>query len=496
MKSHIARLWFSCVILATLAAADFYVAPSGNDGNSGSQALPWATIAKALGSSGSNDRIFLERGGTWRGTFTIGGGRQLLAYGSGADPVITASVLVPMTGTWASNASVRTGSVGSEALSLWVNRTFQPLARYPNSGFLLTTNGTTLNAITGTGMPARAAGRWTGAQLRWHRWHWFWETRPITADSGGSTLSLSTNAVNANGQTAVTWETGRIGITSGFFIDKDLDELDAPGEWFSSSSQVYVYPPSGVDGNTMTVEAATTAVPISVTGATIRGIAFRRFHGNALQIGNPSTIEDCTFEQIGDSAISTTYNSGGTQIRRNVFRDVHNCGITTVQGSGSTVIERNLFHRIGMERGYGGSGTWHGCAVLSNVGAITITLNRMIDIGYCGILLGNTAGNTATRNVIVRPLSTSNDGAGIYTYKGPNTMNENIVLDSRGDLTAAEPFLPLGNGIWPEFLDRITLSQISDNTVAGCNGNGIMLENNTDCTVNRNVLFDNLTAGL
>ncbi|HAT09082.1 MAG TPA: hypothetical protein DCS97_00440 [Planctomycetes bacterium] len=497
MKSSLVCLGLSCLALSPLSAADFYVAPGGSDGNIGTQVSPWATIGKAMGSSASNDRIYLARGGTWRETFTIGGNRQLLAYGSGADPVITGSRAVTMTGTWGSNSNVRTGSVSAEALSLWVNGSFQPLARYPNSGYLNTASGTTLNSITGSALPSRSTGRWSGAQVRWHRWHWFWETRPITTDGGGATLTLSTSAVTPSGTTTPS-ETGLIGIPSGFYIDKDLDELDAPGEWFSSTSQVYVYPPTGIDGGTMTVEVATNATPISVTGATIRGIAFRRFHGSALQIGNPSTIEDCTFEQIGDTAITTTYNSGGTQIRRNLIRDVLNCGIVTTHNpsSASTVIERNLLHRIGMVRGYGGSGTWKQVGILSNVGTSTITLNRIVDTGYAGILLGNTAGNTATRNLIVRSMSTSNDGAGIYTYKGPNTMNENIVLDSRGSQVAAEPFYPTGHGIWPEFLDGIADSQINDNTIAGCNGSGIVLDNNFTCQVDRNTLFDNLSAGL
>jgi hypothetical protein len=498
MKSSLAHLGVSCLALSALSAADYYVAPGGSDGNTGTQVSPWATIAKAMTSSASNDRIYLARGGTWRETFTIGGNRQLLAYGSGADPVITGSRVVTMTGTWGSNSNVRTGSVGSEALSLWVNGSFQPLARYPNSGYLNTATGTSLNSITGSGMPSRSAGRWSGAQVRWHRWHWFWETRPITTDGGGATLTLSSNADTDDGLTPVTWETGLIGIPSGFYIDKDLDELDAPGEWFSSASLVYVYPPAGVDGGSMTVEVATNDTPISVNSATIRGIAFRRFHGDALQIGNPSTIEDCTFEQIGNRAINTTYNSGGTEIRRNLIRDVLNCGIVTTHNpsGASTVIERNLLHRIGMVRGYGGSGTWKQVGILSNVGTSTITLNRIVDTGYAGILLGNTAGNTATRNLIVRSMSTSNDGAGIYTYKGPNTMNENIVLDSLGSQVAAEPFFPFGNGIWPEFLDGIANSQINDNTIAGCNGSGIALINNFTCSISRNVLFDNLNSGL
>ena len=482
----------------TGSAADWYVSPSGNDSSAGSQVAPWATIDKALTSSNANDRMLLERGGTWRGAFTIGGGRQLEAYGTGADPVLTTSRTLSLTGTWANNAAVRTATVGAEVLSLWVNGAFQPLARYPNSGFLSTATGTTLNGITATGLPARAAGRWTGAQVRWHRWHWFWETRSITADSGGGTLSLDTQALTPLGATIAPAETGLVGITSGFFIDKDLDELDAPGEWFSSASTLYVYPPAGIDAATMTVEVASTGDVITCNGATLRGLAFRRFAGNALTVNNPSTIEDCTFEQIGDTAVSTTYNSAPTVIRRSTFRDILNCGVAVLQNPASpnALIERNLFQRIGMVRGYGGSGTWRSVAVLANVGTATITLNRLVDIGYAGLLLGNTPGNIATRNLIVRALSTNNDGAGVYTYKGPNTISENIILDARGDQTAAEPFMPFGNGIWPEFLDGIANSQITDNTIAGCNGNGIALINNFTCNVSRNVLFDNLTSGL
>ena len=498
MRSHRHGLIVLILFCTVCPATDWYVSPAGNDGAAGNQGAPWATIGKALSTSAGGDRILLQRGGTWRGTFTIDAGRVLDAYGSGNPPEITGSTVVSMTGNWSSNPNVRTGAVPSEALSLWVNGVFQPLARYPNSGFLNTTNDTTttLGSITGSGLPARAAGRWNGAQVRWHRWHWFWETRAITADSG-STLTLANQALTPSGTTPLS-ETGLVGRPSGFFIDKDLDELDAPGEWFSSPTQVYVYPPSGVSGSSMTVEVATGSASVVVNGATIRNLAFRRFNADALSVNTTSTIEDCTFEHIGDTAISTSYNSAPVVIQRCIFRDILNCGVSVTQNPSSTGtrIERNLFHRIGIQRGYGGSGTWHHVAVLANVGAMDISLNRIVDTGYAGILLGNTPGNTANRNLIVRSMSTSNDGAGIYTYKGPNTMTENIVLDARGDQTAAEPFLPFGNGIWPEFLDGIANSQITDNTIAGCNGNGIALINNFTCNISRNVLYDNLTSGL
>ena len=187
--------------------------------------------------------------------------------------------------------------------------------------------------------------------------------------------------MNPDGTTTGLAETGLFGIPSGFYIDKDLDELDAPGEWFSSASQVYVYPPSGVDAGTMTVEVATNGAAITCDGATIRGIAFRRFGGNALNVNGASTIEDCTFAEIGDTALSTSYNSAPTVVRRCIFRDILNCGIAVTQNPASTgtLIERNLLHRIGMQRGYGGSGTWRQVGILANVGSVIGRWNGAVD---------------------------------------------------------------------------------------------------------------------
>lgn len=490
-----------CGCLAGLTAADWYVSPAGSDANPGSQVSPWATMAKALSASAAGDRIYLARGGTWRGTFTIGGGRQLLAYGSGADPELTAAQQLTFTGTWGSNPNVRTVAVASPVLGVWVNGSFQRLARYPNKGaspeWLRVDAGTSAGSITDAQLPGRSAGRWTGAQVRWRRWSWWWETRAITADSGGSTLTLGANPVGMTWADGVGGNQLADGQGSSYFIDNDLDELDAPGEWFWGGGTLYVYPPAG--SSPTTVEVATATTGIVSDGAQFTGIAFRRFQGDALTLNQSSIVDGCTFSDIEVSGIRGGWNAGGSQIRNSIFRDIRNCAVewwSNGGGASGTVIERNLMHRIGVEHGYGGTGTWHACGVIiGNGNAVQMRLNRVVDVGYCGVILG-TPGQTVHRNVFARTMQTLNDGAAIYTNCNASIITENIVLDTLGDLSTSHPWWPLGHGIWPEFLSDFHDQVITDNTIYGSNGNGVVMDNEYTSTVSRNVIVDCRSSGL
>ena len=55
-------LWFGVAV-----AADYYVAPTGDDGNSGTESEPWATIQKAADVMVAGDQVFL-RGGVYHQT--------------------------------------------------------------------------------------------------------------------------------------------------------------------------------------------------------------------------------------------------------------------------------------------------------------------------------------------------------------------------------------------------------------------------------------------
>lgn len=486
-----------------LAAADWYVDPGGSDAAAGSQLSPWRTIAYALSHSSASDRILLARGGTWRETFTLGGNRQLLAYGSGADPVVTASSVAAFTGT---AGSARTVAVGSQVLAVWIDGIFCRLARFPNKGaspeWLRIEAGTTNTSIVDSGLaglPGRAAGQCTGAQVRWRRWSWWYETRQITADGGGTSLTLANDMPAGTEWLAAADALGNSpdGQGSCYYIDNDLDLLDAPGEWFWSGGTLRVILPAG--STATTVEYVTGTTGIAINGATVRDIAFSRFGGTALSIGSPSTLEDCTIAEVEDTGIALSWNAAPSTIRRCILRDVRNTGVYANEnpaGAGGTLIERNLLQRIGVEPGYGGSGTWRQAGIiLGNAKNDIMRLNRLVDIGYCGVIAG-ARGQTIDRNIFVRTMQTLNDGAAIYTNCSATTITANLILDTIGDLSSSHPWWPLGHGIWPEFLKDFHDQIIDDNTVFGSNGNGVVLTNEYTCNVRRNVLVDNRSHAL
>lgn len=484
----------TCLLAAWLPAQEWHVAPTGSDTTGdGSLASPFASIGKALGSSVDGDTIRLQANGRWRETFTLGGGRTLNAYGAGARPEVTASQQASFTGT---SGSAKTVAVASPVLAVWIDGAFCRLARYPNKGaspeWLRVENGSGNNLIVDTGLKAHAADRFTGAQVRWRRWSWWYETRQITDDDGASTLTLAADAPSGTTWTNLGAESlgnSPDGQGSCYYIDNDLDELDAPGEWFWGGGTLLVILPSG--STATAVEFVTSTTGVTIAGATVEGVAFRRFGGAALTVTGASTLRDCLVEEVEDTGIALANGSAGSTVQRCILRDIRNTGLTVWQNTGgaaANLIERNLLHRIGMEPGYGGSGTWRQAGIiLGNVVASTTRLNRIVDTGYAGIIVGS-AGQTVSNNILVRCMGTLNDGAAIYTNCISSTITGNIVLDTIGDLSSSHPWWPLGHGIWPEFLKDFKNQVIEDNTVFGCNGNGIVLDNNYTSSIQRNTV--------
>ncbi len=479
-----AFLLLSALAISRLLATDYYVAPApaGNNSNTGlSASSPLATVSVALAKTATNDRVLLQRGGTYRGTFTVPGGRTLSAYDSGALPIVTASTVITPTG-----GAIKTASVASQVQALWIDGTFAPLARYPDSGWLTVDSGSTATSLIDAGLKAHAAGRFTGGQVHWRRWSWWWETRPITADNGISTLTIGGTAQNG---------TGLVGIGSGYFIDNVLAELDADREWFSSSTLLSVQVPSGAT----TVEIATSTTGITANGGTIENIAFHRFAGTALTLNGLTTVRGCDFREIEIDALRGEWNSYGSLVTGNTFRDVRNCAITWNENpaqTGGSIIERNQIERIGMDYGYGGSGSWHASGiVVYNAKPMIIRLNHIIETGYCGVILGPD-GNTVSQNVFVRCMGSLNDGAAIYANCSSSIISENIIFDTIGNLATSHPWTPLGHGIWIEFLSDFHNSQLLNNTIYGCGGNGIFLPNNYTCTLTGNTCVDNRMGGL
>lgn len=512
---NILRPWILALLTIIALAApcrsdarDWYIAPGGADGGPGTVAEPLATLAHAFSRAAAGDAILLKRGGTYRALdLDAGSSLSVGAYGNGARPILTGSVRVQLTGTWAGNPAVRTGSVAGRVVACYVDGRFVRLARWPNinHGFLRNDADDQPDLIVDSELGARpgvVAGRWTGARVRWRRWSWWWETRPITQHGPVDTLHLGPEG---------RFQDPFSDPGSGYFIDNDLDELDAPGEWYWGSGVLYLYPPSGADPDTMRVDVitSTSTAPLVVhddepegirtTGTSFNNVHFSRYFGSALQLNGPAVVDSCTFSEIESTAIHFTWNAQPFTVRRSVLRDVRNIAIrgwADATGPSGSLIERNLFLRIGAEPGYGGWGSWHAAGIIvGQANAAVVRLNRFVDTGYAGIILGSD-GQTVENNVFVRAMGTLNDGAAVYTNCNASIIRGNIILDTIGNLEYSHPWWPMGHGIWPEFLSDFSGSVITGNTLYGNNGHGIFLPNNFTCTISGNVIVDSRRAAL
>jgi parallel beta-helix repeat protein len=488
------RYLCAIVLLAVLGrgiAADYVVAPSptGEEGGSGSSDHPFTTVHQAAAKAGSGDTIWIARGGTYREPngleFHSGVTVKAAGAASAPPPVLTTSIVLSTFKPWAKNPKVLTVPSDKRVLECYVDGHFLLMARYPKQGWLRAQKGSTPDLILAPERakePGAAAERWKGAQVRWRRWSWWWETRPITDDDGK-------------------FHDGFTGDGSAFYVDDCLALLDAPGEWCydQASATLYIYPPASADAKKPLVEVVVDTTGFGCGGATVEGIGFARIAGKAVKIGKPAMISNCTFQDIGEDAISSAWDCGGSHITGCSFTDIRNAGIYWLEnpgGPGGTLIENNRFERIGMVFGYGGSGSWRGVGVIVNKGkAVTVKGNRFIDIGNNGVILG-APGVIVERNVFVRCMGSLNDGAGIYACANASIIRDNIVLDTVGNLDTSHWWFPLGHGIWTEFLSDFKDQVITGNTVFGCGGHGIFLTNNYHCQVKDNTLMGNRLSAL
>jgi hypothetical protein len=491
-------------LCAQAQATEVYVDPvNGADTNNGtSTASPLQTINAAAAATAAGDTIHLICGGTFRtGNVTINGA-AVVAYGSGAAPVITATQVVGGWTAWAGHPGVLTAYVNGPVLALYAQGTLQTLARTPNidaaDPYLHNQNATDADSLV---VPSLSGDNhiWTGAEVRWRRWSWWWETRAITADNGAGTLSLDPSSEQVS-----TGAGALVSADSSFYIDNSLAALDEAGEWYFDpvASILYYQPPAGIDPAAGDVEIVTSTAGISTgSGTSFTGIAFRGFAGTALRVNQTSTVSSCSFRQIEDTGIYISYSAGGSQVTGCTFADIRNAGIGINQNPASTgtAISGNAFARIGMVPGYGGSGAYHSCGIVITTGAsLMITGNRMSDVGAEGVLLGTgCSGNHVLKNVLVRCMSQLNDGAAIYADCSTCDIENNIIINAIGNLTTSQPWTPLGHGIWFDTVDAPSGSSgwsgqtVKNNVVVGSGGHGLWMPHQFNSAVTSNILLGN-----
>ncbi len=484
-------IFYTC----TLFSQKYYVANAGDDSNDGrTESTPWKSLSELKSRIQDGDTVLFRRGDIFRGSVNFNtdalNNLYLGNYGEQDDtlPIISGSIEITGWTLWQNGIYETT--VAEDISELYADNQLMTLARFPNNGWL------TIDQI-GSGYiinnqlpnhPDDADNYWSGANMRFRAWSWWYETRYISTYDAGGKIYTSVEAKKHK------WK---------FYLDNKLEELDSIGEWFydNGTKKVYFKPPPGVNPDDLLMEGTVRASGFDISNTIIEGIWFRHQNEYGLNIKGTSEVRGCTLTGIGSdnggAAIKATWSVSEARITGNHFQDNLNNGISWNENPSngtSSLIQDNTFINTGSIPGKGGSGVWHACAIIIvNAQDMHIQYNYIDHCGYAGILLGED-GNFAEYNIIKRAMSTLNDGGGIYTNCNRSTIRHNIILDTEGDLESSGPWANLGHGIWPEFLSNFRENIIENNIVANSGANGLFLPNNFDCLVRGNIFYNNERA--
>ena len=490
---HIRLLQLLCALLFGMwaNATVYYLSPSGSDTNNGtSTSTPWKTIARLVQSISSvqpGDQILFARGGTFRGDLTVPNSGTssapitVGAYGTGADPIISGSVLV--TGWTVHSGSIYKATVSSAVKNVFVGGSRQTLARYPNTGWMNSDQGSTTtlydNALT------QASGYWNGATLVVRSSNWSYDSRSVTSFNAGT---LTCPAMNFN-LGSLNW---------GYYLCNKLSQLDQAGEWFyeAASGQLYLWAPGGVNPNTLSVEAA--VKDRGITAAynkqyiTVAGLAFQ--HQNVAGVyvdgANRVTISGCTFKDLYHGIRATTGNStiSGNTFLRTTATAIFVYGSTN-EVTGNTLTDIALLPGLG-------ESTWGYQGIYAVGAANGIRSNRLLNIGYTGIFVEGSP--TVERNVVTNAVAILNDGGGIHFDDADGmVVQDNIVSNLTGSLTTSASngptYYKICHGIYFGNL-VIRNTMVRRNTVSNCLGSGINYDHtmaSVGNTLRDNILFNN-----
>ncbi len=473
---------FLLVCLSLLSkAATYYVSSSGNDTNSGlTESLPWATLTRVNSATfKAGDQILFQRGGTFYGSLTInqsgatGNPITIGAYGTGLNPVITGFTIVSAWTNLGNNIWESTNTVSSlnDCNIVTINGANTAMGRYPkitdsNKGYL--TYQTHLGQTSITSNNLTGAPNWTGAEvvIRNQAFHL---KRSIVSSQSGSTINF--------GDIGEGFSDG-----NGFFFQNDIRCCTQQNEWYynPSSKKIRIYStsqPSNVNvasiENLITINSNYLVFNnITFTGA--NGCAFYCWDHNPRY--NHITISNCTFSNIGVSAIYTLAND--FLVSNNT---ISNCNISAIETSygGYVEISNNTIQNIGLLHGMRNNKVYTMCNAAVDCGNVTgwtVKNNSIQNVGFNGISCWASDSVLIQNNFVNNFCSVLDDGGAIYTYAASGTsfhavkINGNICINGIGAVEGST-FVHNAPGI---YLDQGSNNEeVCYNSIANVAGSGI-----------------------
>jgi parallel beta-helix repeat protein len=491
-------------------AQSYYVATNGSDSNSGSQAAPFLTLAraqKAMQSSSikttqiQSGIYYLtsplalteaDNGETWKAAsganVVLSGGEVLTGWQSKGNGVYTTHAPQPVGVDLAINGVRQTAAAAG----------YDP-ARPFTTGWRMvdpsqpTTTGTTIKMLAADlASPSVKPGA----------------TAQLLGDNRYSDNFTTIASVNKTNNT-VTFANGFYNHAAGGSINghaaswrvlADPADLSVAGQFAydKSSGTVYVKPQSGTNMSQSTVTAAQMLSLITLTnvsGVTISGIMFTdttsspNAYANELNVRSASLVvinsSGCTFS--GNTFLNAgngigLKNSPNNKLTGNTFQDMGGIGILLLSGSNSNTVSKNVMTRVG--RVNIGSMGVHVADSSSNViDSNTIDGSPRFAIDLLPSDNVQTRKNVVSNNIIRNTGQQTNDVGAIYAW-APNGLGyvdlQLTVTGNRVENTGGLTRDANGNFVqgWSEGIymdDHASGATITKNVVEGSGLTGIFL---------------------
>lgn len=468
-------------------ATNYFVALSGNDGNTGtSTGLAWRSISRVdAGTYNPGDSIFFNRGDIFTGqSLNINGsgsaGNPIVVsvYGTGNLPILSGQLILNFVSMGGGKYEAVCPGCSLVDNLVTINGVNTPMGRWPNYTWenFQSSTGVRLIDPNLSGQPS-----YNGATVIFKSAQYILD--PRVATQSGDTLNFS--ALSATG----------LGATS-YFIQNSPNVLDVFGEWYLNTStdslQMFfgsVSPSSVVVATTIRDTLIDVNFKSYITFMNL-DLEYSNLYSVLANHGSNIIFQACKFKYGGNNSFSINETPSLTII--NCFvKNFNNDGLF-LTGSTSTnaFLQWDTLSCIGALLGMGQGGD-------HNYEAINITLDggkilncRIDTVGFNPIFI---AGDSfqVKHNYINYFCFNKDDGGGVYTWNSTATtyhqryIDSNVIINGIG----AQNGFPLdpgsaGSGI---YIDNVA-SNISarGNTIMNC-GNGLFDHGPTNILDSNNI---------
>lgn len=505
MKTLTLLLFLTFFSLAN-ANTYYFSTNSGDDSRTPEEAqnpaTPWKTLRKLnlfFSSLQPGDAVLLKRGETFYGTIVINKSGTPASpivigdYGSGKKPVITSFVTLS---DWV-NKGKGVWESYNEALASRVNMVVLDgdvleMGRYPNSGsngskgYLTFESHVDKSSITDDDLSTNAD--LTGAELVLRSRRWTLDRNLIT-DHSGKKISYKASSIYEPYD------------NYGYFIQNDIRTLDKFGEWYynplTNKLSVYFGDNSPSSYNLQATTFDNMVVSQKCSNVLINNLSITGANSNGFNIryGSNIVIKDCDILYSGVTGVKVISHSN-FKIEGCTISYSNSNGIDLGYSGDNAIVRNNKIVNTGTIPGSIGSGDGKGLGIYTNGNGNLIEYNEIVNTGFMAINF-NGDDVTVKNNFINYFCTQKDDGAGIYSHIGnkiPRTNRKiigNIMLNGigAGEGTSNPLYLP-AEGIYLD--NNASNIEITGNTVANGNNNGIYIHNAYGININNNVVYNNI----